>query len=241
MTPTEIIRRFDVEYEFLASAGAPGIESLEKSELLNIATEQLIVNRYNFKSNPQQYGFEETEKRIEDLGELVRYKTYTTFTPGFLPNSTTVELPNTLITSGSTDFSDVAWFIIFEDCITDQLKCDSITDYETPEVKEINHNELKTLLKDPFNQPKAERCIFRNRYEGRKIALITDGNFNVTSYTIGYIRKPQPVDLDNSVGFSNFIPDHLQREIISNAVTLALKGVGDPRYNVYKNELTTIE
>lgn len=253
MTPAEIESRFDLEFERLASAGAPGYEQSEKSDLLTTAMEQLISNRYNFKSNPQQYGFEETEKRIADLNDLVKYKTYTTFVTGFLPNSYTVQLPNTLVDAlgnpdlgtppqpvGPTNYNDVAWFIIYEACTTNKLKCNSLTDYEKPMVKEVNHSELESLLDDPFNAPTAERNIFRNRYEGRTIALITDGTYQPTSYTVGYIKKPTPVALQNNVGFVN-IPDHLQREIITNAVYLGIKALGDSRVQINKPELLTIE
>lgn len=250
MSGPQVLEKFYIEFDRIASAGAPGYEPNEVEILINIAMEQCIVNYYNFKSNPQQYGFEETEKRIEDLGDLVRYKTHTTFSPGFLPNSVTITLPNTLVDGqgnpqtsnppGPTNFDDVAWFIIYDAVITDKLECNSTTNYKKPLVKEITHQELANMLQDPFNSPNVDRQVFKNRYEGRKIALITDGNFSITSYTLGYIRKPQPVSLSNSVAFLD-IPDHLQREIIEKAVTLSLEKLGDSRYPISKQALITVE
>lgn len=251
MSGSEVRERFLIELERLASNGAPGYEDPEIEAMINIAMEQCIVNYYNWKSNPQQYGFEETEKRIEDLGDLVRYKTYTTpFTSGFLPNSVAIILPNTLVDAqgnpqttnppGPTNFDDVAWFVIFDSVVTDKLECNSTTNYKKPLVKEISHQELANMLQDPFNSPNPDRQVFKNRYEGRKIAIITDGNFNITAYTIGYIRKPQPVSLSNTVAFLD-IPDHLQREIIEKAVTLSLEKLGDPRYQLSKQALITVE
>lgn len=250
MTGPEAKQRFLIELERLASNGAPGYEDPEIEAMINIAMEQCIVNYYNWKSNPQQYGFEETEKRIEDLGDLVRYKTHTTFTPGFLPNSVTIILPNTLVDTlgnpqtinpiGPTNFDDVAWFMIYDAVVTDKLECNSTTNYKKPLVKEVSHLELANMLQDPFNSPNPDRQVFKNRYEGRKIAIITDGNFNITSYTIGYIKKPYPVSLSNSVAFLD-IPDHLQREIIEKAVTLSLEKLGDPRYQLSKQALITVE
>ena len=250
MTGPEARTRFLQELERLASNGAPGYEDPEIETMINIAMEQCMVNYYNFKSNPQQYGFEETEKRIQDLGDIVRYKTYTTSVPGFLPNSQVYILPDTLVDGqgnpqtsnppGPTNFDDVAWFIIYENVVTDKLECNSLTKYKQPLVKEITHQELSNMLQDPFNSPNVDRQVFRNKYEGRKVALITDGTFNVTSYTLGYIRKPQPVSLSNTVAFLD-IPDHLQREIIEKSVTLSLEKLGDPRYQTSKQALLTIE
>jgi len=242
MTASEIDYFFSFYLERMASNGTPALDYRQKSVAINDAMENLIVQTYNGYTKP--YGFEQTEKRIEDLGELVRYKTYTTFSPGFLPNSTTITLPNTLLTN-PTDFSDVFWFLIFDTCTTNQFECGSTTVYTTPLVKEINHQELATLLKDPFNKPSADTHIFRNRYENLKLALITDGTFSITSYTIGYVRKPQPIELDpvnnpQNIGFIN-ISDHLQREIIKKAVSLSLENLGDPRYQSNKAELNIIE
>jgi len=250
MTGPEVKIRFLELLERLASNGAPGYEDPEIETMINIAMEQCIVNYYNWKSNPQQYGFEETEKRIEDLGDLVRYKTHTTFSPGFLPNSVTITLPDTLVDGqgnpqtnlppGPTNFDDVAWFVIFDTVITDKLECNSTTNYKKPLVKEVSHLELANMLQDPFNSPNPDRQVFKTRYEGRKIAIITDGNFTITSYTIGYIKKPYPVSLSNSLAFLD-IPDHLQREIIEKAVTLSLEKLGDPRYQLSKQALITVE
>ena len=242
MTRPEIDYHFDFFLERMASNGTPALDYQQKSVAINDAMENLIVQTYNGFTKP--YGFEQTEKRIEDLGELVRYKTYTTFAAGFLPNSVTVALPNTLLTN-PVDYSDVFWFLIYDGCTTDQLECGSLTTFTTPLVKEVSHQELATLLKDPFNKPSAEERVFRNRYENLKLALITDGTFNITSYTIGYVRKPQPIDLDpvnnpQNIGFIN-ISDHLQREIIKKAVSLSLENLGDPRYQSNKAELNTIE
>jgi hypothetical protein len=249
MTAAEVSFAFDFFMERLATNGAPGFDDVQKSTVINDAMEQLITQTYQGLTKP--YGFEETEKRIEDLGDLVKYKTYTAFTPGFLPNSSTVQLPNSLVDGngspdlggqpfGPTNFNDVAWYIIYEACTTNQLECNSLTDYTNPKVKEISHQELDSLLRDPFNKPGATTQVFRNRYETRKIALITDGTFTITDYTIGYIKKPQPINLSTNTSFSN-IPDHFQREIIKKAVSLSLESLGDPRYQTNKAELNTIE
>ena len=238
MTTQEVLTRFKTEFERIASQAAPGYEPDEISTMLNIAMENLIVNRYT-GNNPLQQGFEQTEKRIEDLANLIEYKNYTTFTTGFLPNSYSVTLPNTLL-ANPQDFSDVFWFIIYENCLSSFLNCNT----GQPErilVKEVNHMELEDLLQDPFNKPEKDRWIFRNRTKN-KVNLITDGNFQPVSYTVGYIRKPQPIDL--TVTSNNAIPDvsdEMQREVITEAVYQAVKALADNRVQIYKQDLTTIE
>lgn len=234
MTTTEIEARFDLEYDDLASFGAPGIETPEKSNLINIAMEQIIVNYYGNKSNYHKTGFEQTEKRIEDLGTIVRYKTVPTFTPGFLPNTQALQLPNTLVDlngfpenpgtptppAGPTNFNDIFWFNIYEACEINTLDCNGVP--KNPKVIEVSHQELDNMLRDPFNKPDPNRYVFRLRSESRTVSLMSAPGFQVTSYTYGYIRKPIPVDL--SVPSNNGMPDiadHLQREIITKAVNIA--------------------
>lgn len=233
MTAAQIEFRFDNIYERFASLGAPGYPTDAKSDFLTQAMETAIKQRYNWKANPNKTGFEETEKRRRDLASLVKFKTYTTFGAGFLPNSYTVQLPDTLVTN-PTDYSDVAWFITYEACTINKVCSPNFL------VKEVTYQELNNLLIDPFNKPAADRWIFRTDYENRIVALVTDGTFAPVSYTINYIRKPQPVDLQNNIGFPD-INDELQAEIIEKAVTLASESIGDSRWQLFKQESLTAE
>ena len=112
-------------------------------------------------------------------------------------------------------------------------------------VREINHTELDTMLDDYWNRPLADRYIFRNRYEGRTHALITDGTYLPTSYTIGYVRKPQPIDLSvinpNTVPAFPDISDEMQREVVQLAVQQAVKSTGDDRLTPYTQLLSQTE
>ena len=233
MTAAEIEFRFDNVYERFASLGSPGYAQSAKSDFLTQAMETIIKQRYNWKANINKTGVEETEKRRRDLSSLIKFKTYTSFTPGFLPNSYNVTLPDTLLVN-PTDYSDVAWFILYEACTIDKICSPNFL------VKEVTYQELNNLLIDPFNKPAADRWIFRTDYENRQVSLITDGTFSPTSYTINYIRKPQPVDLQNNIGFPD-INDELQAEIIEKAVILTSESVGDPRWQTLKQESMTAE
>ena len=251
MTAQELETLFDITFDRVSSGAAPGYTQAEKSVLLNIAQENLIVQRY--RGSDSSEGFEQSEKRIQDLGNLVRYKTYTTFQTGFLPNSYTVILPNTLIDlqgnpqttnpAGPTNFDDVFWFDIYETCLINKTNC-STGNSKKQFVREINHTELDTMLDDYWNSPIEDRWIFRNRYEGRKLALITDGTYQPTSYTIGYIRKPVPVNLSLAPANSQVFPDvsdELQREIVQLAVQQAVKSIGDSRLEPYTQLLKQTE
>lgn len=230
MTKQQFLDGFFIQYDEVADLSAPGFTPVDLSIIASKVQEDLAVTKYNPKSNKLQEGFEETEKRIQDLGELVRYKSYTVFTAGFFDNSVQVLLPNTLITVGPTDYSDVYWFTIFEDTKTNVLDCtipNNTTQYVKPKIVDVSHGELKVALKDPFRKPyvKAnEGKVLRLRSEGRKHLLITDGAFTITEYRIGYVRKPKPIDFTTSLSSPvSELADQMHRELLEATVTYCLK------------------
>ncbi len=230
MTKQNFLDSYYLQFDEFYDLSTPGFTPAELSNIVSKVQEDLIVTKYNPKSNRLQEGFEETEKRIEDLGELVKYKTYNTFTASFFDNSVEVILPNTLITSGPTNFSDVYWFTIFEDTKTDRLDCtivNNTTIYVKPKISDITHGELKISLQDPFRKPyvKAnEGKILRVRAQGRKHILITDGTFNISEYKIGYVRKPVPIDLTtNLTNQVSELSDQTHRELLDMTISYCLK------------------
>jgi hypothetical protein len=237
MTKTEFLDKFFIIYDKLASLGAPGYTVTELSSLVSEAQESLINKKYGPNSNRLKEGFEETEKRIQEMGELVRYKTIpsSTFTTGFFPNSIFAKLPNTLIDNGPTDFSDVYWYTIFEDAITDKLDCtipNNTTQYVRANIIEISHDEFNLGIKNPFRKPYVkgnDGKVLRLRSESRDHQLVTDGTFNITEYKVGYIRKPTPIDLaTNLTAQVSELSDSFHRELLHETVEMAKSYVQDP-------------
>jgi hypothetical protein len=234
MTVQSFLDSFYILYDQVSDLASPGYTPQEISLIASKVQEDLILSCYGDESNRLKKGFEETEKRTEDLGELVRYKNYTAFTAGFLTNSVYVTLPNTLITNTSTDFSDVYWFTIYEGAVSNVLDCtiaSNTTVYVNPEIIETSHIRIANSLKDPFSKPYIKGNngkVLRTRSEGRKHNLITDGTFTITSYNLGYIRKPLPIDLVTSLTseFSE-VSDELQRQILDLTVSYCFKVAGN--------------
>ena len=113
MTNQEFLTGFLMLYDKVSTLQLPNWEPSEISIFASQEQELLVKSYYNSQSNRLKEGFEETEKRIQDLGELVKN---TILTPAAynpllnMDNGVFVTLPNTLITSGPTDYSDVFWF-----------------------------------------------------------------------------------------------------------------------------------
>jgi hypothetical protein len=226
MTKAEFLDQFALQYDEINSLGAPHLTPAQIGALLSKVQEDLVILKYGPKSNPLKEGLEETEKRIQDLGELVAYKTYTSFTNGFFDNSYDVVLPNTLVTNNSTDYSDVFWFPIYEGVVTNTDNC-AKTDKVKARVEEAKHTPLELLLKDPFSRPflkNDDSKVLRLRSTGRTHTLLTDGSFTIQKYKLGYIKKPKPVDLTTALTSQvSELSEHIHRELVEETVKLALK------------------
>jgi len=118
-------------------------------------------------------------------------------------------------------------------------------------IKYIQHDDILTMLKDPFNKPDMDTILGLfdtnsiNVYtliEGTKASPLTDVNYvDVLPYSIKltYLKKPKQV----SLGFnhSSDLPQHTHEEIVAMTVSGILEGISDPRYKSQLNEASKHE
>jgi hypothetical protein len=75
---------------------------------------------------------------------------------------------------------------------------------------------------------------------GTTAELVTDGTYTINSYTIRYIKKPVDISLTGAVDCE--LPSHTHREIIQEAVEMALEIIENPgRYQTSNFESNKIE
>ena len=221
MTKQEFLTRFYLEADKVATLSNLGYEPQEIEILATIAQEALVLERYN-PLNKSKEGFEETEKRVQDLGELV---TLATLTPAInsslnFPNGQFVTLPNTQLTNPN-DYSNVFWLPILE--YVNTKSTDNCKNNKRVQIKDIKHVELEQLLQDPFNRPSIE-WVFRVRISGLKHELITDGTFSVKNYIVRYIKKPTPINLTTSLTSQvSQLSDHVHQELLEKTLSLVYK------------------
>ena len=233
MTKQSFLDQFYTLYNELTDGSGQGYQPIELNIVVSKVIEDIVLSKYK--------EVEFSEKRTEDLGELIKYKTYTSFGTGSLPNSKTITLPNTLLTS-STDYSDVYWFTIYEDVITNVLDCsikNNTTVFVKAKVIPMRHGELIVALEDPFRAPYSKNNkakVLRERSEGRIQSLITDGTFNITSYQIGYIKKPTPVDFTTGLGNTLCqLSDEMHTQILSETLTKCNVIIGEQKEILTEN------
>jgi hypothetical protein len=237
MTKQEFLTRFYLEADKISTLSGPGYKPTELEKFATIAQEALVLERYT-PNNKYREGFEETEKRVQDLGELVTIKQITPATTSSLnlPNGVFCTLPNTQL-ADPTDFSDVFWLPILEYVITKST--DSCKNNKRVQIKDIKHLELEQLLQDPFNRPSIE-WVFRLRVDNLRHELITDGTFEVKSYYVRYIRKPLPIDLQTNLTEQvSELSDHVHQELLEKTILMVYKSNDEQQKLVNQIQLET--
>jgi len=101
----------------------------------------------------------------------------------------------------------------------------------------IQHDDIFTLLTDPFNTTKYTDPLYTIR--GNTMDFYTNGIFIIDAVKITYIRKPSQISL--SLGISCELPEHCHQEIVDMTVSSILEGIADPRYQTHQIEVNKNE
>lgn len=227
---TEFLRGYDK----IASLSAPGYEDSEISSMLNEAQERLIKRRINPDGNKYVTGFQETEKRRKELDALLQSSKND---DGTLKTSVSANQQGKVDNNGIIyDLPSDIWLPVLEWIVTDD-SCNTIKD-----VIPATDDEYLQIRKNPFKKPNSRKAVRldSNRYNSKvRHEIITDGNYNITEYHVRYIKKPVAIDIENETDCE--LNEMFHREIVDDAVSLALERAQQQRYNTHENENNKVE
>ena len=199
---------------------------------LNQAVSKFIKTRFN-GSAPHYTSYEQNEKRTVDLSKLISSKTYTNFTVNTNTNyeSYTVDYPQDFMFTLNEDVNIASKDInnpynldtcVFE-CTSDSFMYrvnNSLTDFH------YRHHRARPL-----------RIRTNNG-----VSLLTDGNYKISKYTLGYLRKPTEITLDNPLNEYTDFPDIIIPEIVKIAAEMYKENKNiQQRYQTLVNEVNTQE
>lgn len=227
MTPREMQR--DFEYKVNMYDSELMVMSAVVFHWLNDAQELQVITHYT-GNNPYDKSFEEGQKRTDDLQPLVTETEITvdSTSNSIKPNSFTVSLPDDYL------------FLIGEEAIITYTNNSSESVTKIVEVYPTTNDRYTKELKNPFGVHKLHYGDANplRLMEGNYFELITDGNYDVTSFILRYIRKPNEIVLD---GDDCELPEYMHSHIVDKAVNLYLESIGSNRYSSSKNELSDKE
>lgn len=226
MTNPELNNEFDLLYSNNANVG-PGLDIYDKSVLLTRAQEE-ILNAYYGPKNAIFGGFEYSEKRRRDLDKLS--------VPAISSNPT----------QDTYNISPNAYYFTLEDdvrfIINERLtisSTDNCLNGNSINVEPITHDEYNLRKDDPFSNPDKDTAWRMDINNGTNSVEIVGGQkYTPVSYHYRYIKKPNPIVLDNldpglSIdGVSTSSECELQiivRDILDRAVEIALETSSNPR------------
>lgn len=183
MTTTEFSIEFDILYNNIMSNAAPGLNEYEKSVLLTQAQETIVLKLYNGTLNADS--FEATEEVKSYLESLVKQVTATQKTGEEIKG---ISEKKSKIYSKPEDL----WFIVYEAA---KIKSDSLgcKNENIVEVQPITHDSYHQVSSNPFKRDN-DRRVLRLMYSD-SLELISD--YDIPSYYIRYIKKPDPIILAN--------------------------------------------
>lgn len=216
MTCAELHLEFKFRCDKLDTLNYPNFLPEEIDLILNNAQERLVKQRYGF-NNIKRQSFEETEKRTEDLKEIVK-------------NAILTPLPYSI-----DNIDEDARFLLLptDHWFTLQERATITCDYcGTPvtkkqEVDTVIHAEISTVLKDPFRKPNVEK-VLRLMYMD-KVELIS--NCTIVDYQMRYLKKPNKIDLTTNV--TSELSEHIHSELVDLAVSIALEGIESKRSQTF--------
>jgi len=234
MTTLQMHTAFRLELDKVNSLQYPDFTSIEIDHWLNRAIREFVKTRYS-GMNPKKEGFEQTQKRIDDLRTLVREVT--------VPCTTTESIKSNgyILVDGfnNTEFlTDPYWLSLGEEV---ELMLPGAVSAIVTGVTEVTADEYRAELDNPYssyilhyNQAKPLRLFYNNTIE-----FITDGTYTISNAKIRYIKAPLTVSYSPAVNTD--LPEHTHDEIVSLAVRLALENVEQPRLQTYNEEMSVME
>lgn len=242
MNTEEFSNQFDVlvssyrrfrDFDNRESLDTLEFDEYEKSIYLTKAQEELVLSLYNSKNSFVE-SFEQTEELRRYLSNLVFEAKLPPITNlegkilGMESNSKFFSLPD-----GSNKMPGV-WFITYERALAEGEDCDASAKQEVYPVRQDEYNKIR---KNPFRGANKRRAL-RLDLSDNVIEIIS--KVEVTSYYIRYIRKPQPIvleDMPNGLSVEGEshetdceLHESLHQRILEMAVVMALqsKGIGIP-------------
>lgn len=219
MTVSEMHQAFKFGLDKMDALNYPNFLPEEIDLLLNQAQERYIKQRYGL-NNTKRQSFEETQKRTEDLKNIVVSANITPqpyASDNIDTNARFVILP--------VDH----WFIINERVVLGYTDCHDVDQTRLVEVRPIQHVEFDKYINDAFKAPDNFKVL--RLMENGRVEIITSPTTTVSQYNLRYIKKPDTIDVTTPVNCE--LSEHTHQEIVDEAIKIALEGIEAKRNNSF--------
>tara|TARA_Y100000593_G_scaffold87136_1_gene167069 strand:+ start:37 stop:777 length:741 start_codon:yes stop_codon:yes gene_type:complete len=209
---------------------------------LNKAINKFVNLKYG-KNNLYTKGFEESQKRVDDLRVLIKDVdlkfSYRDTTVNNIYTYTSSELPSDyrFLLKALAEVSHKSTCKTLnreEQLIAGYLKDnDSRAIHRKSSMKFVQQDDILTILSDPFNTTTKEKPLITIEHDS--IIVYTSDIFIIENVKLTYIKNPAKVSL--SLGVDCELAEQTHQEIVDMCVNSILEGISDPRYKTQSIEL----
>ena len=230
MTIEQFHIEFKVFFDKVDSAAYPEFLDGEIDIYLNEAQDRIIKQRYG-KNNMYRSGFEEIQKRTDDLKNLVK----TRFCPVTQDTSYAFVGDNVYRADLSSLFEDGSLTVASTDQYRFYLKsiaqtCEADGNCCTwSRVKLVQQDDVSSIASDPFNKPMKDRPIVF--FEDGDIFVWTANPFIVGGFQVTFLKVPAQMNIGTygQPRVDSELSEHLHKEILQEAIEIALENISSPR------------
>ena len=202
---------------------------------LNAGLDKFWKTRYS-QNNPKVRGFEQIQKRIDDLRTLVAEVTLVPDTTSkdlytvTIPEDYVILLGDTAGISPADGYTDPYWALDSDGNYV--IHYSDVLEGSIETIDRIKENSLSEYHLR-YTKAKPIRLL-----SGNEIKLYTDGKYKVSKYILHYLRKPHYIDI-HTEPFKEYtdMPEHTHLEIVKLAAQLYIENQANPRYNSYTQEV----
>jgi hypothetical protein len=190
------------------------------------------VNQAYGGNNIYKKGFQETQKRSDDLNTLVRNG----YLKPIVLSDNLVKFDLASIYS-TVDFKDTpkSDYLYFIKCRTHVSSAKIELAVSDPFLAQLD--DVSRILSDPYNMPTMARPIIS--FAEGSLFVHKTASFEVPCVELTYIKYPKKVDYLNRI--NSELPEHKQREAIQLAVRIAMGSIESTRIEEQNQQMTTLE
>ena len=197
---------------------------------INQAVVKFVKDRFN-GNIPKRTSYEQNEKRTRDLVKLL---INTTIEPNDDP------VAHVDYDEYDYDYPTDMMFVLNEDVVISDMNGEHQMDtcvFEcTADSFMYRINNKLTDFHYKFHRARPLRIRTADGFK-----LLTDKNYKIDSYSIGYLKVPAELTSEDPMQEYNDFSDHIWLEIIKIAAQMYIENQSDPRYRTITNEVLTQE
>lgn len=224
MTIQEFHQAFNLRSDKTQDYEYPYLSPEQIDFWLNEAQDEFVKSRA-FGNNLRRDGFEETQKRVDDLKTIVKKSSIT-------PTKST----NTYINILPNDYL----YLVRHSCTVVSANCGT----QVVGGNQVTHDEINEVVIDPFWKPDFDEPIYY--FENGSLVQEGASDYNITNTSITYIKQYNKLRYGTSyinptTDVQCELPIHTHSEIVKLATSMFLENIESPRYQSNLNELTKTE